>query len=197
MQLFGLTIPTDRKALLPTLSIAVLLSCVMLLPEQWRAALIMQRSAISDGEHLWQLLSSNFVHWDGAHLGLNLLGLLVCWSLFIEHQKGWRPWLWLPVIMLSATSAQFFFDPTVEYYAGFSATLYGMFGYCALHDVLHKRWLGALILGGVAGKVIFDLVYLPADSGIAFAAHAGGLAAGLLLAFLCKILTLNHSQSVT
>ena len=193
MRLLGLSVPIERAALLPTLSVAAVLTLVMLLPEHWRALLIMQRSAISEGQQLWQLLTSNLVHWDAAHLGLNLLGLLVCWSLFIDHQKGWRPWLFLPVLMLSATLAQFYFDPAVEYYAGFSATLYGMFGYCALSDVLHKRWLGLLILGGVVGKVLYDVLYLPADSGLAFAAHAGGLIAGLLLAFLCKILTLNHS----
>lgn len=193
MQLFGLTIPTSREALLPTVSVMVLLTLIMMLPNAWQDMLKLNRHGVIEGQHLWQLFSGQLVHHNWPHLGLNLLGLLVCWALFIDHQSGWRRWLGVPVIMLSSSLAQVYFDPDVRFYAGFSGTLYGIFAYCALTDVLQKRWLGALILIGLVGKVVVDLIYLPELSGLAFAAHTGGVVAGLVLAFLCKILTLNHS----
>ncbi|RUO62520.1 rhombosortase [Pseudidiomarina insulisalsae] len=192
MQLLGLDIPVSRRALLPTASVMLLLTLIMLLPEAIRDELKLDRQSALRGEQLWQLITGQLVHHSWPHLGLNLLGLLVCWALFIDHQQGWRRWLGVPLIMLSSSAAQLYFDPQVRFYAGFSGTLYGIFAYCALADVLHKRWLGALVLLGLAGKVIYDLLYLPDFSGLAFAAHTGGVVAGLILAFLCKILTLNH-----
>lgn len=191
MNILGLAFPTQRQAVLPTLVMALLLLVVMLLPELLRDSLLLDREAFLQGEHWWQLWSSQLVHHDWPHLLLNVLGLGVCWALFIDHQMGWRPWLGLPFIMLGSSLAQIYFDPQVRFYAGFSGTLYGVFAFCALTDVLHKRWLGALILTGVAGKVVYDSVFLPELSGLAFAAHGGGVATGLVLAFLCKILTLR------
>lgn len=193
MQVLGFQIPTSRDAITPTLSVMAILTLIMLLPGAWQDALKLNRHAVLEGQHLWQLITGQLVHHSWSHLALNLLGLMVCWALFIDHQRGWQRWLGVPVIMLSSSLAQIFFDPDVRFYAGFSGTLYGLFAYCALIDVLNKRWLGLLILAGVIGKVIFDLIYLPELSGLAFAAHTGGVVAGLVLAFLCKILTLNHS----
>tara|TARA_Y100001973_G_scaffold68833_1_gene100439 strand:+ start:91 stop:672 length:582 start_codon:yes stop_codon:yes gene_type:complete len=193
MVLFGLSIPSQPRAVFPTLSVMLLLTLIMLLPAATQQALKLDRESFLAGEQLWQLLTGQLVHHDWQHLGLNLLGLLVCWALFIDHQQGWRRWLGVPLIMLSSSLAQVYFDPQVRFYAGFSGTLYGLFAYCALTDTLQKRWLGALILIGVCGKVVYDIFTLPELSGLAFAAHAGGVVAGLLLAFLCKILTLNHS----
>ncbi len=193
MVLLGLHLPLQPRAVLPTLSLMLVLVVVMLFPDAWQQALKLDRSAVIEGQSLWQLFSGQLVHHDWGHLLLNLLGLLVCWALFIDHQQGWRRWLGMPLIMFSSSLAQIYFDPQVRFYAGFSGTLYGLFAFCALSDTLHKRWLGALVLVGVCGKVVYDIVTLPELSGLAFAAHAGGVVAGLLLAFLCKILTLNHS----
>lgn len=193
MVLFGLNIPSKPRAVVPTLSVMALLTVSMLLPATWQQAMKLDRDAVVQGEQLWQLFTGQLIHHDWGHLLLNLLGLLVCWALFVDHQQGWRRWLGMPLIMLSSSLAQIYFDPQVRFYAGFSGTLYGLFAYCALTDTLHRRWLGALILVGVMGKIIYDLCVLPELSGLAFAAHTGGVVAGLLLAFLCKILTLNHS----
>lgn len=193
MVLFGLNIPSKPRAVVPTFSVMALLTVAMLLPATWQQAMKLDRNAVVQGEQLWQLFTGQLIHHDWGHLLLNLLGLLVCWALFIDHQQGWRRWLGMPLIMLSSSLAQIYFDPQVRFYAGFSGTLYGLFAYCALTDTLHRRWLGALILVGVMGKIIYDLCVLPELSGLAFAAHTGGVVAGLLLAFLCKILTLNHS----
>lgn len=193
MVLLGLNIPLQPRAVMPTASVMAVLLAIMLLPDTWQASLKLDRNAVMQGEQLWQLWTGQLVHHDWPHLLLNVLGLLVCWALFIDQQQGWRRWLGMPLIMLSSSLAQIYFDPQVRYYAGFSGTLYGLFAYCALTDTLYRRWIGALILVGVVGKVFYDLVMLPELSGLAFAAHTGGVVAGLLLAFLCKILTLNHS----
>lgn len=191
MTVIGLSFPTQRQAVLPTLTMALLLTAVMLLPETVRQSLLLDREAVMQGQHWWQLWTSQLVHHDWPHFALNLLGLGVCWALFIDEQMGWRRWLGLPFIMLGSSLAQLYFDPQVRFYAGFSGTLYGVFAFCACSDVLHKRWLGGLILIGVIGKVIYDSVFLPELSGLAFAAHGGGVATGLVLAFLCKILILR------
>ncbi|CAB0151079.1 hypothetical protein PSI9734_01494 [Pseudidiomarina piscicola] len=193
MEKLGLKIPTSGDALLPTLSLIGVLVAFMCLPHSWQDALKLNSHAVREGQHIWQLFSAQLIHHNWLHLTMNVLGIVVCWMLFIDHQQGWRRWAWLPVIMLTSSLAQIYFDPEVRFYAGFSGTLYGIFAYCALSDVLNRRWLGGLILIGLLGKVGYDLLYLPELSGLAFAAHTGGVVAGLVLAFLCKILTLNHS----
>lgn len=117
MQVLGFQIPTSRDAITPTLSVMAILTLIMLLPGAWQDALKLNRHAVLEGQHLWQLITGQLVHHSWSHLALNLLGLMVCWALFIDHQRGWQRWLGVPVIMLSSSLAQIFFDPDVRFYA--------------------------------------------------------------------------------
>ncbi|MFC7159301.1 rhomboid family protein [Pseudidiomarina halophila] len=111
MQVLGFQIPTSRDAIAPTLSVMAILTLIMLLPGTWQDALKLNRHAVLEGQYLWQLITGQLVHHSWSHLALNLLGLMVCWALFIDHQRGWQRWLGVPVIMLSSSLAQIFSTP--------------------------------------------------------------------------------------
>ena len=176
-----------RELVLPTLVLIGLLTLVYLLPEPLRLALAWDREAIHAGQ-AWRLLSGQFVHLEGGHLLMNVLGIGVAWLLFAERLAGWR---YLPVVAIVATGASlgmFAFAPQVHLYAGFSGALYGVFAWGAVQDIRHGVALGWLVLVVVVAKASYELWAGPVPLGalapdrLAVAAHFYGVATGLVLA---------------
>ena len=132
----------------------------------------------------WRLLSAQFVHYDNAHLWLNIAGLWLWWLLFAQYLPRWRDWLLLLPLMVAATSAHMLSPQGVMNYAGFSGCLYGLFGYAALLDIRRGRRSSWLILLVLVGKNGYDLWALPVINDIASYAHLGAIAMALLLVAL-------------
>ncbi|MDX1705280.1 rhombosortase [Pseudidiomarina sp.] len=177
------SLPLNRATLLPAITLSVLMIGLFYLLPGWFGALFYERGQVAQGQW-WRLLTAQLVHFDQPHLWLNVLGLWLWWLLFIEYLPRWRSWLWLLPIMLVSSLGHMLGEPDVNIYAGFSGTLYGLFAYGSIRDILGGRYSGWLILVPILGKNIYDLLYLPPTSDIAVPAHLAGITAGAVIAML-------------
>jgi len=87
-------------------------------------ALRYDRAAVLGGE-AWRLVTGHLVHADAAHLGWNLLGVLIVGLLFAREYNERQ---WLVVLLASTITANLGFlllEPTLAWYVGFSGVLHG------------------------------------------------------------------------
>lgn len=106
------------------LGLVVLLLALGLGGPDMIAALRYERSAVLNGE-AWRLVTGHLVHGDAAHLGWNIVGVLVVWVLFA---RDFSPRQWLVVMTASTVSASLGFlllEPDLAWYVGFSGVLHG------------------------------------------------------------------------
>ena len=83
-----------------------------------------ERAAVLAGE-AWRLVTGHLVHADAAHLGWNLLGVLIVGYLFAREYTG-RQWLLVLAASTVATGLGFLLlEPQLETYVGFSGLLHG------------------------------------------------------------------------
>jgi len=197
-------LPIARAYLVPPVGVALLLAALFLLPETLKMSLVYDRSAILSGE-LWRLLSGQFMHLEVGHLALNMSGLLLFWLLFAEHAPGFRYLAVVVIIALGANMGMLVTDPNVVYYVGFSGTLYGMFAWGALSNVLQQVKLGWILLLGITGKAVYDywlapaaieqgIVVVPTESDLAVSAHFYGVVTGIVLAFVQRALSARKRE---
>ncbi|MGQ4276591.1 rhombosortase [Pseudidiomarina sp. E22-M8] len=176
-----LHLPLRVATLWPLLTLTVLMLAIMLLPSAWQEQLVMSRSSLEQGGW-WQLASSQLVHHSWSHFGVNLAGLLLWWLLYAESLEVKFWWIGFFLMLLTSSTAQWLFDPSVQFYAGFSGTLYGLFTWGAIRDCLERRWTGAIILAGIIFKLIWDATTQQSAGGIAVVAHLGGVIAAVIFA---------------
>ena len=84
-----------------------------------------ERAAVLAGE-VWRLVTGHLVHADAAHLGWNVLGVLIVGFLFA---RDYSPSQWLGILLasLAATNLGFLlFEPQLDWYVGFSGVLHGL-----------------------------------------------------------------------
>ena len=82
------------------------------------------RTAVLAGE-AWRLVTGHLVHADAAHLGWNLLGVLIVGLLFAREYSG-RQWLLVLAASTIATGLGFLLlEPGLARYVGFSGVLHG------------------------------------------------------------------------
>lgn len=158
-----------------------------------RLALRFDRAGISGGE-FWRLLTGHFVHLGWGHLVLNVLGLILVWSICGRafSARGWC--LVLLLLLLGIDVGLWFFDPGLEWYVGLSGLLHGMLMAGILMMVLAGS-RDLLVLGLlVVAKVIWEQLSgpLPGSEGLAGAAvvvnaHLYGALAGVAAAVLIRV----------
>lgn len=157
-----------------------------------RLALRFDRAGITGGE-FWRLLTGHFVHLGWAHWVLNVLGLILVWSICGRtfSARGWCLVLLLVVVGIDA--GLWFLDPGLEWYVGLSGLLHGML----LAGILAPSLVGSrdlLLLGLlVAAKVVWEQLNgpLPGSEGLAgdavvVNAHLYGALAGVAAALLIR-----------
>src|SRR5690554_6205723 len=141
-------LPWAPKYSVPPLLVALLLLAVYLLPEALKLYLTFDREFIMHGQW-WRLLTGQWVHWGMLHALMNIAGVWLVWLLFAEFATGWRYAVVIALIALGSNLGMLFFDARVEYYVGFSGTLYGLFAWGAVQDIRYKVPFGWLLLVGV------------------------------------------------
>ncbi len=149
------------------------------------------RSLIESSE-VWRIITGNLVHLNAPHLGLNLLGVLFLWLL---HGDDYRLSHYLIVALtagLSVTLGLYAINPALDFYAGLSGVLHGLFVWGVILDFLAKRKTAWLLASGLVAKLVAE-VWLGGDSATEMLLGApvvtqshlygtvGGLAAGLVL----------------
>jgi rhomboid family GlyGly-CTERM serine protease len=173
-------------------ALAVLLLAFHALGPGALPALRYERAAVLAGE-AWRLVTGHLVHADLAHLGWNLLGLLIVALLFARDYAGWQ---WV-VILLSSTAATdlgfLLLEPQLEWYVGFSGVLHGLMAAGLVAWLRTSRdaitWIVTALFAAklawehVVGPLPFTAGSLPVP--VVHEAHTygaiGGLLAGLWL----------------
>ena len=108
----------------PPALLAVLLVALFAAGTDATDALRYERAAVVAGE-AWRLVSGHLVHFDLAHLGWNLAGIVLVWFLFARE---YTPYGWLVILMASTVAIDLgflAFEPGLDWYVGFSAVLHG------------------------------------------------------------------------
>lgn len=114
----------SEAAFLPVTLVAVLVAFHLAGPDALEA-LRYERDAVLAGE-AWRLLTGHLVHADAAHLGWNLLGVLIVAFLFARDYT-WRQWLLVLVLATVTIDLGFLLlEPQLEWYVGFSGVLHGL-----------------------------------------------------------------------
>jgi rhomboid protease GluP len=146
----------------------------------------MVRGMVTDGEW-WRLVSGIFVHVGGAHLLVNLIGLLVIGRLAEAFFGAWRTAAIFALAALAGAVASYLASPA-GISAGASGGIFGVLGAVFVEVTLRRRtypgpWLravwGALAVVTVA-QLAVDFLYPVIDQ----TAHAVGLAIGALSGLL-------------
>ncbi len=154
------------------------------------AALAWQRGAIADGQ--WaRLLTAHFAHLDAHHLLFNLLGLVVIIDLLLER------WAWRELAPLLAGSALgcslllWYFEPELQWYAGLSGLLHGLWAGAALHGCLTRR--GRMPAAALIALAI-KLAWMNQGSGtmpVLPIAHVYGAVSGVVWALMQRVLIIS------
>lgn len=122
--------------------------------------LIYDREAIVHGE-FWRLVTGNLVHYSAAHLGYDLLALLVAGTMI--EVSGYRHY---PILCLAAATCigmvLYWAEPAMFYYAGLSGVATAAIVYLCLHGLTEKgawRWVCAAAVLGLGTKVGIEFTF--------------------------------------
>jgi rhomboid family GlyGly-CTERM serine protease len=145
----------------------------------------------------WRWWSAAWVHLSDLHLAANLAGLLLVALLGIAADVTPRSVLaWL--LAWPATQLALVVEPALARYGGLSGVLHAAVAIVGVQVVAEgprlRRGLGALLLAGLAAKVLVEapwraaLQYPPGwDIAVAPLAHASGAVAGVLAALVLRV----------
>jgi rhomboid family GlyGly-CTERM serine protease len=163
---------------------AAIVSLISLLLLAWPAAtdmLMWQRVQIADGQS-WRWLSGHFVHLSARHCLSNVLGLLVICE-YIWDELGLADACVLSVWTAAGTSLLlWWFAPAIDWYAGLSGLLHGLWAGCAM-----AWWCrtGDRVAGAALLLLAIKLVlpsYALSEMPVVTVAHADGALSGLVWA---------------
>ena len=164
------------------LGLIALVGLVQLLPSDALAAAGLVKENYHHGEW-WRLLTAPFLHGNIVHFLMNIAALLYLG----KRLEVFARWPHLPLVFLFAAivggeaSARFVAAPSV----GASGGLMGWLGFLLVFETLHQglvpRTARRRLAAGVAVTALIGVIgYRYIDN----AAHAGGLAAGMLYALI-------------
>ncbi|MFN3786424.1 MAG: rhombosortase [Thiothrix sp.] len=170
--------------------IAAVFTLLLPLLQFFHDELLYQRDQIAAGE-IWRLLSGQLVHTNAWHVLLNIAGL---WILALFQPQAYpHRYYWLQIMWLASNVAAglWYLQPQLQWYAGFSGILYGLFLLNGIAWLQQRDWLtAAVLLLGVCGKTVWDwqvgAAYSPTaaliNAPVVYAAHLYGMTGGLLWA---------------
>lgn len=140
--------------------------------------------AILEGEY-WRFLTAIFLHNGLIHLGINSYALYIMGT---ETERFFGPARYLIIYLLAGIAsviASYLADGRLA--VGASGAIFGLVGALAVFFLRNRHVFGAIgrrQLGNLVLVVVVNLVFGFSVSGIDNWAHMGGLAAGLLLAWV-------------
>lgn len=155
-------------------------------------ALAWRRTALDSGQ--WErLLTAHVAHLGPHHLLFNLLGLLLITELLLER---WRGTAIVSLGLASAFGTSFLLwygEPHLQWYAGLSGMLHGLWAGAALSGWLQSRsrlHLGAL--AALAAKLVWlnpgtAAMMIGSEMPVVAVAHLYGAASGLAWAILRRV----------
>ncbi len=180
-----LNLPLQPSYVFPPLCL-ILLSSLLAWPGI-NDELEFNRQLIEQGQ-LWRLFTSQFVHANWAHLGLNCAGIALIWLLHGEYTSPSRYSFNIATLAIWCGLGVFWFCPTITIYTGLSALLHGVIIWGAIKDVTVGLKSGYVLFIGVWVKLIAEQINGPSadigaliNSTVAVDAHLIGAIGGVLL----------------
>lgn len=149
----------------------------------WLLALRYERAGIQQGEY-WRWLTAHFVHLGVRHVLLDAAALLLLWSLY-ARELGAAGWLCVALCSMAAIDAGlWWWASDVQWYAGISGLLHGLWLAGAARSAWRREFLGLAMLAALLAKLSYEfysassvaLAGLP----VVLAAHRFGAAGGLV-----------------
>ena len=147
-----------------------------------------QQSWLSDGEY-WRILSAHLVHVNWQHLVLNAFGLILCMGI---TSPAWtiRRWVIYHIFLTLGISVLFtLLNPELQWYAGYSGVLYGIFLLAAIDLYQRDKLIAAILLIAISAKIVLEQVgYFAINSSdfigvpVIIDAHLYGLSLALSIA---------------
>ena len=115
------------------------------------------RDAILAGEW-WRLVTGHFVHLGWAHLGLNVMGLVLMWTLFVADYTP-RQWLIIVAGSIATIDAGFLLlNPELVWYVGLSGALHGVLAAGTLAHWRRREPDGWILAVFLIGKLVYEQV---------------------------------------
>jgi len=176
------------------LAVAILLQAIG--PEYFRY----QRDWTQSGQ-AWRVLSAHWVHVGWAHLALNAAGLAICVTLTTPNWSL-RRWL-LQSLCMSAVISMLctLQNPEINWYAGFSGVLFGLYFLAACDLYRRDRLIAVLVAAAIVIKVMLEqFTSLDIDSSaligarVVVDAHLYGLLTAIAIALVWSTYTMNHGS---
>ena len=119
------------------------------------AGLTFDHAAIQSEEY-WRLISGHFVHTNHSHLAMNLAGVLALWLLQGDDYNA-RDYLTAALTSAVGVSAcLYYLDSSVNWFAGLSGLLHGLFAWGVTADLRARRHIGLVLVVGLLAKLLLE-----------------------------------------
>lgn len=158
---------------------------------------------LAKGEY-WRLLSAHWVHVNWRHVMLNAAGLLLCMSI---ASPRWliRQWVVYHLVLALGISILFYLrNPQLEWYAGYSGVLFGLYLLAAIDLYAREKIVALLLAAAISIKVILEQTSdLKLDSSefigtpVIIDAHLYGILLGLTIALVQRAYTIGDRRDKT
>lgn len=116
------------------------------------------RGLIAQGQ-VWRILTGNFLHTNGWHLLMNLVGLILLSQLFGRGYSHWTFILFTLTNCVMVGALLYWFTPDIYYYVGLSGYLHGLFVFGCLDEIRRGIKFSYLLLLGIAAKIFHEQFY--------------------------------------
>ncbi|MDX1303706.1 rhombosortase [Photobacterium sp.] len=145
------------------------------------------RETIAHGE-IWRILTGNLTHTNWPHMVMNSLALIVITFIFRAHfcAKHYT----VLILLISLVIGIGLFATDIQWYAGLSGVLHGLFAWGAVRDLRTQTKGGWLLLAGLTFKIGWEQYYGGAASSaaligarVAIEAHLIGAVTGLIAGY--------------
>lgn len=181
-----INLPLQPRYILPPLCLMAFSTLLVAL--NLNDTLEFNRTLIEQGQ-VWRLFSSQYLHANWAHLGLNCAGILLIWLLHAEHTTPQRYAVNTLLLAIWCGVGIYLFCPDIFIYTGLSALLHGVIMWGAIKDISVGMKTGSLLFIGIWLKIAHEQYAGPSAevgnliaSRVAIEAHLIGAIGGVVLA---------------
>ncbi|MBO1031657.1 rhomboid family intramembrane serine protease [Tessaracoccus sp. SD287] len=136
-----------------------------------------------DLDNIWSIFTAPWLHVGWDHLISNTIPFFVLG--FFVLSSSWREWLGATAgAVLVGGLTVWLLAPANSLTLGASGIIFGWFGYLLVRGFITgqvKQIVVSIVVGLLYGGILLGV--LPADSGVSWQGHLGGLVGGVLAAF--------------
>ena len=152
-----------------------------------------EQSSISDGE-IWRLFSAHLLHLNWSHLWLNILALIIIYSLTYNYVRVSVWWYATLLSSVGITLLLYFFMSEIEWYIGLSGLLHSLIVMGSIAGIAHGRKEFYVLLIFICLKIILEQFFNPVseniismDANVIVNAHFYGAVMGLISSLVFRL----------